>query len=109
MRSSSAVTPSFASSRKTMTGEVSMANCTCASVAATICARGFPALEADAAGVEQGVVAVRHFGGDDVARHAGLVMHDGDALPRQPVEEAAFADIGPADDGDSAGHGPSSE
>jgi hypothetical protein len=31
-------------------------------------------------------------------------MHDGDALPRQPVEEAAFADIGPADDGDDAIH-----
>jgi hypothetical protein len=36
-------------------------------------------------------------------------MHDGNALPRQPVEKAAFADIGPADDGNDAGHGGSSE
>ena len=61
-------------------------------------------LEADAAGIEQRVGAVFNLGGDHIARDARLVMHDGNALPRQPVEEAAFADIRPADDGDDAGH-----
>src|SRR5690606_40248767 len=44
-------------------------------------------------------------GRDDVAGDAGLVVDDGDAFPRQAIEEAALADIGSADDGYGTGHG----
>jgi len=64
----------------------------------------FAALEPDAAGVEERVAPLLDLGRDDVAGDARLVMHDGNALPRQPVEQAAFAHIGASDDGDGANH-----
>ena len=61
--------------------------------------RGVDALVANAAGVEEGVGPVGDLGRDDIAGDARLVVDDGDAFPRQPIEEAALADVGSADDG----------
>ncbi len=44
-----------------------------------------------------------------VARHARLVVDQRQAAADQPVEQRRFADIRPADNGDSEGHGPSFE
>ena len=38
---------------------------------------------------------------DTVARNAGGVLHDGDSLPDQLVEQGGFAHVGAADDGDN--------
>ena len=57
---------------------------------------------ADAAGVpelEQALV-VLDDGADPVARDAGGRVHDGDALPRQAVQERRLADVRPPDDDD---------
>gem|GEM_PF-4935331 len=67
--------------------------------------RRLPTLQPDSAGIEQRVAALLDFGGKDIACDAGLVMDDRNALPRQPVKQPAFTDIGSADDGDSAIHG----
>ena len=66
--------------------------------------RGFTADEAKTAGVEQRVCALGDFRRNDVAGDAGLVVDDGNAFTRQAVEEATFADIGSADDGNGTGH-----
>src|SRR5207249_1494821 len=42
--------------------------------------------------------------GNAVARHARLVVDDGNHAPRKAIEERRLADVWPADDGDSAGH-----
>ncbi len=65
---------------------------------------GLPLLQAEPAGVHERV-AVLDLGGDHVARHPGLVVHDGDPPAREPVEEPALADVGPAYDDDGAEHG----
>ena len=39
-----------------------------------------------------------------VARNAGLVIHQREFLPDQPVEQRRLSDIGPADDGNRKGH-----
>ena len=64
--------------------------------------RGVDAFVADASRVEQRVIAITNFGRDDIARHSRLVVNDGNASFGEPVKEAALADIGSADDGDSA-------
>ena len=52
---------------------------------------------------EQEALAVRlHLARHAVARDAGLVEHDGDALPRDAVEERALAHVRAADDRDDA-------
>jgi len=63
---------------------------------------GFALLQPQPAGVHERV-AVPDLGRDDVAGHARLVVDDGDPLAREPVEEPALADIGPAYDDDGAG------
>ena len=40
-----------------------------------------------------------------VAGHARAVVDNGQALARKTVEQGRFADVGPADDGESEGHG----
>ena len=59
--------------------------------------------EAVAAGVDEldPVVVDLQRHGDAVAGDAGHVLDDADALAGQRVEEAALADVGPADDGDN--------
>src|SRR5690606_1709806 len=66
---------------------------------------GLAALQTETTGVEQGVLPLLDLGRDDVAGDAGLIVDDGDAFPRQAIEEAALADIGSADDGYGTGHG----
>ncbi len=58
--------------------------------------------EAHAAGVDQleEPVVVAHQVGEPIAGDAGLVVDDGDADAREPIEHAAFADVGPTDDDD---------
>jgi hypothetical protein len=65
-------------------------------------------LYADSARIDQleepGVVL--HKVGDAVAGDAGLVIDDGDAPSRQPIEQARFSHIGTTDDDDLGdGHG----
>ncbi len=49
--------------------------------------------------------AVEHrFADAAIARHPGRVMHDGDAPPDQPVENAGLAHIGAPDDGKRERH-----
>ena len=67
-------------------------------------ADGLAALQAKTAGVEEHVITVRDWGRDDVARDARLVMHNRDALAREPVEETALADVRTTDDGNGARH-----
>ena len=40
-----------------------------------------------------------------VARHARFIVDQREAAADEPVEQRRFADIGPADNGDSEGHG----
>ena len=62
----------------------------------------FAAQQADAAGVHERVDAPVPFGlhAHAVARHAGLVMDDGDAPLDDAVEQRGFPDVRAADDGD---------
>ena len=57
-------------------------------------------VDAHAAGVDEleEAVVVTHEMGQAIARDTGLVVDDGDAHAGEPVEHAAFADVGPADD-----------
>ncbi len=54
------------------------------------------------AGVHQGERATVPFplGADAVARHAGLIVHNGDAPAHNAVEQRRLADIWATDDGD---------
>ncbi len=65
--------------------------------------RELGAVQADAARVHQRVAAFEHVGRDEVARDAGLVVHDRDASADQAVEKAALPDVGTAHDGYRAG------
>ena len=58
--------------------------------------------DAHAAGVDQleEAVVVAHQVRDAVARDARLVVDDGNAHAGEPVQHAALADVGPADDDD---------
>ena len=58
--------------------------------------------DAHAAGVDQleEAVVVAHQVREAVAGDAGLVVDDGDADAGEPIEHAALADVGPADDDD---------
>lgn len=40
------------------------------------------------------------FGRNSIARDAWLVVNDGDAAARDPIEQSGFSDVGPADNGD---------
>ncbi len=64
----------------------------------------FLVLEADAAGVDQleRLPVVADHGGDAVARHAGLVVDQGNLLAGKAVEEGRLPHVGAADDGDSS-------
>ena len=65
----------------------------------------------DAAGVDQGEFVVEPFAirVDAVARHAGGILHDRDAPPRDFVKEGRFAHVRAADDRDKGfGHAYSS-
>ena len=66
--------------------------------------RGFTANEAEPTGVQQRVCALGDFRRNDVTGDSRLVVDDGNAFTRQAVEEATFADIGSADDGNGTGH-----
>ena len=61
----------------------------------------------EAGGVDQFEVKVANPPGPEatVAGHARAVVHDRQALARQAVEQGRFSDVGPADDGESEGHG----
>ena len=56
----------------------------------------------ESGGVDDGEVEIAEarIGLAPVARHAGRVVHQGELLPRQAVEQGGLADVGPADDGD---------
>ena len=58
--------------------------------------------DAHAARVDQleEAVVVAHQVRDAIARDAGLVVDDGDPHAGEPIQHAAFADVGPADDDD---------
>ena len=62
----------------------------------------FAAQQADAAGVHQreGFSAPLGLGGDAVARDAGLIMHNRNALADDAIEQRGLADVWPPDDGD---------
>ena len=57
---------------------------------------------ADAAGVDQliSLFVPPRFGRDAVARHTALLVDNGNAPAREPVEQRRFSDVRPAHDGD---------
>src|SRR6185369_15541502 len=59
------------------------------------------------AGVHQlDILAVNlQWNADAIARHAGLIFHDADALAHQRIEQAGLADVGPADNRDNGKFG----
>ena len=65
----------------------------------------FAAQQAQAPGVHQGEGASVPFGfdADAVARHARLIVDDGDALAGDAIEQGRLAHIGPSDNGDETG------
>jgi len=63
-------------------------------------------LRADAAGINnlKWIVAELAERGNAVAGDTRHIVHDGDFASREAIEERGLADIGPTDDGNSAGH-----
>src|SRR5690606_12156615 len=62
------------------------------------------ALQSQPARIQKGITPFFDLRRNHVARNPRLIVHDRNALPRQPVEEPALADIGSADDGNGAVH-----
>ena len=63
---------------------------------------GIVALRVEAPGVDQRVVPAerRRIGVMPVTRHPRLVVHDGDSLAREAIEQRRFPDVGAANNGD---------
>src|SRR5690625_3178913 len=53
--------------------------------------------KSESAGIDQRIIIDFH--ADDIARDAGLIVHDRNPPARKTVKNPAFAHIGPADDG----------
>ena len=102
-RLSSSVTPVTASATTSTTSASRIACSLCA--AHLVVERG--ALRDPAPGVDQRERHALPVGVDElpVAGDAGLLLHDRDSLPHDPVDEGGLADVGPADDRDGGfGH-----
>ena len=60
--------------------------------------RQLGAIQADAAGIHQGIATFEDVGRDEVARDPRLIMHDRDTASHQTVEETALPDVGTSHD-----------